>query len=555
MDYSQAAAEFRKLKAQYDAGVLSEADFKARLQDLMVQDEQGRWWMIGAETGQWYVHNGGKWERGEPPIPQENLAAELAAPDAPAPPPQKPDAVETPPKARPSIPWLRVGAGVVVAAVIIEVLAQLAGHPQPTPTASPTAALASTTSPAPTPTESSTSSLIPTAAPTDTLRPPSTATQPPSATPTSALAPSATPTAPPSFTVASASVNVRSGPGTVYPAIGALRAGQTFIVRGRSAAGDWWQFDYDGRQGWVSNDVVRASAEAPSVQVAPAPPTPGLRIGSTWISPVDGMVQVYVPAGEFLMGFVNSDSEAGNAEKPQHKVTLDAFWIDRTEVTNAMFAKFVTASGYKTNAEKARKGYVYNPTSKSWKETAGADWQHPRGTGSDLAGLGQHPTVLVSWNDAAAYCAWTGRRLPTEAEWEKAARGMDGRKFPWGNQDAAGNLLNFADRNLEVDWADKNVDDGYQFTAPVGSYPKGVSPYGALDMAGDVWEWVADWYDEGYYASAPAQNPKGPETGQYRVLRGGSWDDRQGFVRAAVRGSVELDNGSDNVGFRCARSD
>ena len=173
------------------------------------------------------------------------------------------------------------------------------------------------------------------------------------------------------------------------------------------------------------------------------------------------------------MGSTDADTEAYPHEKPPHKVYLGAFWIDRTEVTNAMFAKFVAASGYKTDAEKVGKGWVFDGASKSWKETSGADWQHPRGPGGNVARLDQHPVVLVSWNDAAAYCAWAGRRLPTEAEWEKATRGTDGRKFPWGYQNVAGDLLNFADRNLDMDWADKSADDGYQFTAPVGSYPKG----------------------------------------------------------------------------------
>ena len=229
-------------------------------------------------------------------------------------------------------------------------------------------------------------------------------------------------------------------------------------------------------------------------------------------------------------------------------------WIDRTEVTNAMFAKFVAATSYKADAEKAGKGWVLNLASKQWEEMTGADWQHSRGPGSDLAGLDQHPAVQVSWNDAMAYCGWAGRRLPTEAEWEAAARGTDERKFPWGNQNVAGDLLNFADRNLEADWADKNVDDGYQFTAPVGNYPKGASPYGALDMAGNVWEWVADWYDEKYYASSPAQNPKRPDSGQYRVVRGGSWDNVQGGVRAADRHRLGPDDRYVNLGFRCARS-
>jgi formylglycine-generating enzyme required for sulfatase activity len=276
--------------------------------------------------------------------------------------------------------------------------------------------------------------------------------------------------------------------------------------------------------------------------------------GSISVSPVDGMEQEYVPAGEFTMGSADGDSQAVSDEKPQHRVYLDAYWVDRTKVTNAMFAKFVAASGYKTHAEEIGAAPVFNTASKQSEETTGANWQHPRGVDSDITGLEQHPVVQVSWNDAAAYCAWVGRRLPTEAEWEKAARGTDGRKFPWGYQEVAGDLLNFADRNLEVDWAEKNINDGYQFTAPVGSYPSGVSPCGALDMAGNVWEWVADWYNESYYSSAPAQNPTGPASGEHRVLRGGSWYTGQSDVRAVNRYAAPPGYRNDHYGFRCVRS-
>lgn len=487
--------------------------------------------------------------------------------------PEAAPAAQRLPAPQPRSRWLPIAAGLIVLAALIGIIwAGVRGF-KPLAVAQATATLAAvpgqpsavavqTAAPRPTlsPVAGATAALTLAAAPSATPRLKSTATQPPSVTPSSTPPPSATPTAPPNFTVANASVNVRSGPGTIYPAIGVLKAGQSFTITGRNTAGDWWQFDYNGQAGWVSNSVVRADGDALAAAVVPAPPTPAasptpvLRLGSTWTSPVDGMVQVYVPAGEFTMGSADNDSGAGNDEKPQHRVTLDAYWIDRTEVTNAMFARFVAASGYRTDAEKAGQGHVYREVGSSWEETAGADWQHPRGPDSSLAGLDQHPVVQVSWNDAAAYCAWSGRRLPTEAEWEKAARGTDGRLFPWRDQDGIGDLLNFADRNLDVSWADKNVEDGHRFTAPVGSFLKGAGPYGALDLAGNVWEWVADWYDQNYYASSPALNPLGPNLGQYRVWRGGSWGNSQWYARAACRRWYEPDRRSDDVGFRCARS-
>jgi serine/threonine-protein kinase len=260
------------------------------------------------------------------------------------------------------------------------------------------------------------------------------------------------------------------------------------------------------------------------------------------------MVQVYVPEGEFLMG---SDDQF-DAEKPQHTVYLDAYWLDQTEVTTAMFAAFVQATGYETDAEKEGSSWVYNPDGQEWESVSGADWQHPRGPGSPAEDT--HPVVHVSWNDAEAYCAWAGRRLATEAEWEKGARGPDGRLYPWGDDAPAGNLLNFADVNLNIDWADTSIDDGYAFTAPVGSYPAGASPYGALDMAGNVWEWVADWYSDTYYATSPADNPTGPASGDSRAQRGGSWDDNDRYVRAAYRFRNSPVVRLDLLGFRCALS-
>jgi serine/threonine-protein kinase len=277
------------------------------------------------------------------------------------------------------------------------------------------------------------------------------------------------------------------------------------------------------------------------------------------------MVQVYIPAGEFLMGSTSADIDHVldmcahcrpdwfQNETPQRKVHLDAYWIDKTEVTNAMFATFVSETGYETYAEEAGAGIVLDLLARDWKLTQGADWRHPRGPTTDINGLGDHPVVQVSWHDATAYCEWAGRRLPTEAEWEKAARGTDGRVYPWGNQPPAGNLLNSADGSLNVPVADRSQDDSYAFTAPVGSYPDGASPYGVLDMSGNAWERVGDWYTDDY-ASLPKSNPAGPSSGDFGIIRGGSWSRAAWHVRTALRLKYPPENRSSGQGFRCASS-
>jgi len=276
----------------------------------------------------------------------------------------------------------------------------------------------------------------------------------------------------------------------------------------------------------------------PTATSDPMMPPDCTKTGQTWTSPVDGMTLVCVPAGDFLMGSTDADGYADDNEKPQHTVYLNAYWMDQTEVTNAMFAAFVTATSYRTTAEEEGSGLVF--TGNSWDWVPGANWQNPSGPGSDLTGKENHPVVQVSWDDAAAYCAWVGRQLPSEAQWEKAARGEDGYLYPWGNQPPDLNRLNF----------NYKIGD----TTTVGSYPDGASPYGALDMAGNVWEWTADWFNGDYYSSQTTwNNPAGPTSGKYRVVRGGSWYNESGDVRAAYRYGGASDR-SYIQGIRCRLS-
>ncbi len=214
-------------------------------------------------------------------------------------------------------------------------------------------------------------------------------------------------------------------------------------------------------------------------------PTPSLGIGSTMISPIDGMELVYVPAGEFTMG--SSDDMGRVYERPLHAVYLDAYWIDRTEVTNTMYEKCVSAA--------------VCPVLTSVPIYADAEVYETLASPS-------HPVVWVPWSAARTYCQWAGRRLPSEAEWEKAARGTDGRTYPWGSV-LDSTKANFGDEH----WLDDYASDGYPHTAPVGSFAAGISPYGALDMLGNAEEWVADWWDGDYYASSPYLNPVGPPSG------------------------------------------
>jgi formylglycine-generating enzyme required for sulfatase activity len=254
---------------------------------------------------------------------------------------------------------------------------------------------------------------------------------------------------------------------------------------------------------------------------------------------------VTIAAGEFIMG---SDSDGRPETSPEHTVYLDEYTIFKTPVTNAHFAQFVALTGYRTLAEQQGWSYLGVDLDKG----IGAYWAAPTGLGSSLLGRSDHPVFHVSWYDAVAYCAWAGGWLPTEAQWEKAARGTDGRIYPWGNDEVSAEKANFCDVNCPAPWANTTEDDGYATLAPVGSYPAGASSYGVLDLAGNINEWVADWLAEDYFSVSPDANPTGPDTGEVKVEKGGSWYTGWTNLRSFARSNYEIpDHSHDMEGFRC----
>jgi len=275
--------------------------------------------------------------------------------------------------------------------------------------------------------------------------------------------------------------------------------------------------------------------------------------------------QCQVPGGRFLMGDNLGDGNPADGEVPVHEVHVDPITIDATTVTNAAFAEFVDATGYVTDAEShgfsavfrlalaAPASDVMGPAAGTpwWLGVHGAAWRNPGGRLSDLAGLDEHPVVHVSWNDAAAYCTWSGRRLPTEAEWEFASRGgVTGARFPWGDELMADGMwrANIWQGDFPVS---NSAEDGWATTAPVRSFAP--NRYGLWQTVGNVWEWCADWFDPAYYRIAPNENPPGPPRGATRVLRGGSYlchDSYCNRYRNAARSSNTPDSSMGNTGFR-----
>jgi formylglycine-generating enzyme len=314
-------------------------------------------------------------------------------------------------------------------------------------------------------------------------------------------------------------------------------------------------------------------------------------------APRTGMV--WIPGGEFSMGapdprgIEHGGHDAMPDARPIHRVSVEGFWMDATEVTNGQFARFVKATGYVTVAERkpTREEFpdapdanlvagsvVFNPTAQPvplddhyrwWTYVPGASWRHPTGPGSDVKGHEKYPVVQVAYEDAAAYAKWAGERLPTEAEWEFAARGgLTGKLYPWGDELRPDGkwMANIYEGRFPLNGADRG-EDGFAGLAPVAQYP--ANAYGLYDVAGNAWEWVSDWYRPDYYAtlasqSGVARNPLGPETSYdpaeprepKRVHRGGSFlcvEDYCARYMIGSRGKGEVRTGSNHVGFRCVR--
>ena len=280
-----------------------------------------------------------------------------------------------------------------------------------------------------------------------------------------------------------------------------------------------------------------------------------------------GGPMVSIPGGTFQMGADDAISYPEDGEGPVRPVTLSPFQIDVHAVTNAEFAIFVERSGYRTEAEREGWSFVFGgllpddfaPTRGAadapwWRRVEGACWSHPEGAGTSVVGREDHPVVHVSWADAAAYAAWAGRGLPSEAQWECAARGgLDRRRYPWGDELEPG-----GEHRMNVwqgDFPSRNTqDDGWYGTCPADTFP--ANDYGLRNMTGNVWEWCVDWFDVNASVSQDSVDPTGPPDGDLRVLKGGSFLCHASYCaryRPAARMGLPPDSSTSNVGFRCSR--
>lgn len=283
---------------------------------------------------------------------------------------------------------------------------------------------------------------------------------------------------------------------------------------------------------------------------------------------------VLIPAGEFNMGCRRREGPPADGESPQRRVVVDEFLLDRCAVSNQRFARFVEATGYVSDAERLGWSFVFAgllpdnfeatagvAAAPWWRQVFGASWAHPEGPQSNLDGRGNLPVVHVSHADAQAFCQWAGKRLPTEAEWEKAARGgLDGQRFAWGDEETP------AGKPRCNVWqgvfpSDNTCADGYYGLAPVDAFE--ANGYGLLNMAGNCWEWCADWYDGRWHRlqwraanGAALDNPQGPPDGDLKVMRGGSFLCHPSYCwryRNASRSGAAPDSSTGHIGFRCAR--
>jgi formylglycine-generating enzyme required for sulfatase activity len=277
---------------------------------------------------------------------------------------------------------------------------------------------------------------------------------------------------------------------------------------------------------------------------------------------------VHMPGGSFLMGSDDAASYGADGEGPVRRVRLRPFWMDATAVSNASFLQFVEDTGHVTESEREGWSFVFHlllpddfpPTRAAaaapwWRQVFGADWRHPEGPQSRIADRSNHPVVHVSWRDAAAYCRWAGKRLPSESEWEYAARGgLEQRRFPWGDD-----LVPAGKHRMNV-WQGtfptlNTAEDGFVGTAPVDAFePNG---YGLYNMTGNVWEWCADWFSPNFHVRADDDNPGGPPAGEQKVMRGGSYLCHESYCRryrCAARTPNTPESTAGNLGFRCALS-